>query len=512
MAFPQQMVFDYEPDTDHALSVFAPRLHDDEEYDMPMEQHVSGLPRDVEDFIVRLHKGLVENNDVVIGDMYDRFTRLCNGFYKHQPWPSAEEITHLVEHDEAFLLFYRELYYRHLHFNLMSSGQVTVEDRMKSWTNFEDLFDYFMEEDSSHLKIPESWLCAMVEEYIYQFHQFSLFRVKEGQHRELAQNPEAWHVMLVLSRLQTLVVQSEIEGLLENDRQAYEADESTVLDFETLTTPQRLGYFALFGLLRLHCMLGDYYAALKSIEKVDFHRRSPLFYRIDSLHLTVQYYQSFCMMMAKKYAGAVRVLSRTLGFLLRARTQRSDETNRRMDKMFHLLALCVVLSGTKPEETVDKQLRERLGDKIAKMTDKSVDVYLEMFQYSCPKFINPCAMMCSTASEDMGRRQAALFRRLVESQLVLPELRSFLNLYTSVSTAKLAQAMDMSESDVKAGIIALKQSSLADEDCAADVPVCLNGNDVKVVDPNLTLPTGDYFMRYIIKLNETTQQLHNMHL
>lgn len=135
---------------------------------------------------------------------------------------------------------------------------------------------------------------------------------------------------------------------------------------------QRLGYFALFGSLRLNCMLGDYHGALASIDGVDMYRRAPLFFRIDSLHLTVQYYQcgpgawlpevsrrgrAFCMMMVRRYAGAVRVLSRTLGFLLRARTtQKSEETSRRIDKMFFLLTLCVVMSSTKVGESGGRTL------------------------------------------------------------------------------------------------------------------------------------------------------------
>lgn len=85
--------------------------------------------------------------------------------------------------DESFLLFYRELYFRHLHFNLMTVGPVSVEDRLASWRNFEALFDYLLgaalsvgvagsllaeDAQSGHFKIPEGWLCAMVEEYIYQ--------------------------------------------------------------------------------------------------------------------------------------------------------------------------------------------------------------------------------------------------------------------------------------------------------------------------------------------------------
>jgi translation initiation factor 3 subunit L len=257
-------------------------------------------------------------------------------------------------------------------------------------------------------------------------------------------------------------------------REHYEAGSEQPLDFESLTVVQRLGYFSLFGLLRLNCMLGDYYAALKSIQCVDFHRRAPLFYRIDALHLTVQSYQAFCMLMVRKYGGAVRVLSRTLGFLLRARAQRSDETLRRIDKMFKLLALCVVLSGTKAEDTVDRQLREKMGNKLALMGQGHIDTYLELFQTACTKFINPSA--AGTAPQDaMLKRQTALFRSQVEQQSKLPELRSFLNLYTTVSIEKLASNMKVGVEDVVAGLLALRQSSLAHsngEGCS-DVPVSI---------------------------------------
>ena len=49
--------------------------------------------------------------------------------------------------------------------------------------------------------------------------------------------------------------------------------ESVAGRFGTHSLYKNLGYFSLIGLLRLHCQLGDYHAALSSVENLQLSKK-----------------------------------------------------------------------------------------------------------------------------------------------------------------------------------------------------------------------------------------------
>ncbi len=53
-----------------------------------------------------------------------------------------------------------------------------------------------------------------------------------------------------------------------------------------------LGYFSIIGLLRVHCLLGDYTLALKTMENVELNKKG-LFARVTACHVTTYYYVGF---------------------------------------------------------------------------------------------------------------------------------------------------------------------------------------------------------------------------
>lgn len=57
------------------------------------------------------------------------FNKLTEKYYKNTPWPDAETISPLVNDDSYFMIFYRELYFRHIYAKL----QPTIEQRFQSY-------------------------------------------------------------------------------------------------------------------------------------------------------------------------------------------------------------------------------------------------------------------------------------------------------------------------------------------------------------------------------------------
>ena len=68
--------------------------------------------------------------------------KLTDKFFRDQAWPAAEVIAPLVKGDASFLMFYKELHYRHIYASL----QPTIEHRLESFQNYEQLFKFILGE------------------------------------------------------------------------------------------------------------------------------------------------------------------------------------------------------------------------------------------------------------------------------------------------------------------------------------------------------------------------------
>ena len=116
--------------------------------------------------------------------------------------------------DQIFLILYRELYYRHVYSRL----QPNIDDRFHSYENSCELFNYLLSKwflfylqrnmnyddyipwaDSDGpvpLDLPEQWLWDIIDEFIYQFQSFCVWRskVKSKSDDELAMLADAGQV------------------------------------------------------------------------------------------------------------------------------------------------------------------------------------------------------------------------------------------------------------------------------------------------------------------------------
>jgi translation initiation factor 3 subunit L len=73
-----------------------------------------------------------------------------------------------------------------------------------------------------------------------------------------------------------------------------------------------------------------------------------------------------------------------------------EQILKKNEQMYALLAICLSLCPQVKlvDETVNAQLREKYGEKMARMQrydDEAFSLYDELFSYACPKFITPSA-------------------------------------------------------------------------------------------------------------------------
>merc|ERR1719316_322378 len=117
------------------------------------------LPDAVDHFLGQLLDGLKTKNVPELHRLYeDTFNKLTDKHYKNTKWPSVEAVSEQVSTEPLFLIFYKELYFRHIYSRL----SVQYADRAGSWENYCRLFDLIIDDltDSEQLSLalPAQWI------------------------------------------------------------------------------------------------------------------------------------------------------------------------------------------------------------------------------------------------------------------------------------------------------------------------------------------------------------------
>jgi len=458
--------------------------------------------------------------------VYDStFNKLTERFFKSSYWPDEKTIAPLVNNDKVFLMLYKELYYRHIY---SKREQPTMSQRHESWVNYCNLFDYIMNEGEKGLALPHQWLWDMIDEFIYQFQTFVLNRSKvQNKTAEevefLKNNPNVWGVTSVLRYLHALRSESNILALLKHDQELEPRDYSVL---------QALGYFSIIGLLRVHCLLGDYTLALRMLEPLDLTKKG-LFSRVAACHISLYYYMGFAYLMMRRYVAAVQAFTNILVYISRThqyhrRSYQYPQIVKKNDHIFYLLAVAVSLCPRKIrayDDNIEQTLREKCGDKIQRIQRGDPAPLGELFAKACPKFITPAQPDWSTGEtglqdyhQNARNLQMRVFMEDVQQQAPISTVRSYLKLYTTISIAKLASFLDVDEATFRNYLLCFKHktrmlawsggSALSgDWTTSSDVTFYLDKGMVHIADSKVARHYADFFMRNINKFEAINNRL-----
>ncbi|KAG8826371.1 hypothetical protein FRB91_010843 [Serendipita sp. 411] len=493
-----------------------PRI--DEATLIAMQQHVAQqvalaqIPDVVKRFIVQFHQAIVNNNLPEITACYENgWNKLTEQFYPKTEWPEAEIIAPLVNDNPVFLILYRELYYRHIYSRLTPN----VDDRFHSYENSCELFNYLLNSDGPvALSLPDQWLWDIIDEFIYQFQSFSVWRSKPklknedelsmlAAEAETAGGSQLWSCYSVLNVLYSLVQKSRINEHLSGVRQGLPESELLELAGEYGSRPlyRMLGYFSLIGLLRVHVLLGDFTLALKVMENIELNQKA-FFTRVTACHVATYYYVGFSYMALRRYNDAIRTFVSILNFIGRmrqyhTRSYQYDQINKTAERMYALFAICNCLSPSKLDEQILNNAKERYSDQISKMSQpftsnysapnpttpitpsspkekpspasEALAAYSELFLFACPKFITANAPPYGDADsltayiadppEEPATRHLSLFLDDIRARAEVPTLRSYLKLYTSLDASKLAGFLEKDEEELVQLLMVMKTAS-----------------------------------------------------
>lgn len=456
--------------------------HGDDGYhdsgNLPLPGTPYDIPEVVQEFLLCLYKALTDRNVFEIQNLYENgFVQLTDTYYKNRNWPDESEVTAVIgerSQYKEFIVFYKELYFRHIY----AKSQPTIDQRFDSYYNYCALFNLLLSaEEPVPLELPNQWLWDIIDEFIYQFQSYSLFRMRAGSSgkasdlMKLKENPKIWNVHSVLNVLHSLVDKSKINDQLK--QVAAGRDPAAVADqFGKQNLYRMLGYFSLIGLLRLHSLLGDYYQAIKVLENIDIHRQ-PLqnlsIARVLACQMATFYYVGFAYMMMRRYADAIRTFCSILVYLQRTRqlyhqyrTFQIDMIEKQTDQMYVLLNICLVLHPQRIDESISSVLQEKYADSMIKMQRGETEEFETAFRFACPKFLSPVAhvfdMEPSQGSNryEPWRLQMRVFMDEVNQQLPILVIRSYLKLYTTMPISKLASFLEVDENALRVQLLAYK--------------------------------------------------------
>jgi len=277
----------------------------------------------------------------------------------------------------------------------------------------------------------------------------------------------------------------------------------------------------------MHSLLADYHLAMQTIETIDFDAEVPLFYKIPACHVTLYYYMGFAYLMLRRYVDAIKTFGDILVFLSKTSGVNSlsyqyDQMVKKQDQMYALLLVCLALCPRAVDESLEKTMRDKHGEKQGRLQRGEELCFEELFSYACPKFISAALPDFDKAENfnpnEAHQRQLHLFLQEVKEQQFLPRIGSYMKLYTAIKTSKLAQLCEMDEEGVRDQLMCVmhktqqrvRQKGSPLEGVAqvcSEVEFYLDGDMVHINAQRVERPHSEVFLEQILKFQDLLRKM-----
>jgi translation initiation factor 3 subunit L len=289
-------------------------------------------------------------------------------------------------------------------------------------------------------------------------------QASEEEVQILRENPNTWGCYSVLNVLYSLIQKSQIAEQLAAMRRN-EDPMAVAGEYGSKNMYRMLGYFSIIGLLRVHCLLGDFSLALKTLDDIELSKKA-MFARVMAAHFTTYYYVGFSYMMMRRYADAIKMFSHILIYVSRTKNfQKSaqyDSITKKNEQMYALIAICVAFHPTRLDDTIHTSVRDKYGDQLLKLQrggPESLPIFEELFRAACPKFIAsiPPDFDNPESNVDPIEHHLAIFMDEVKTNMWSPTVKSYLRLYTTMDLNKLAGFLEVKPDELRSWLLVNKQ-------------------------------------------------------
>lgn len=402
-----------------------------------------------------------------------------------------------------------------------------LEAKFSSYDAYCGLFHYILNSEGPVDLEPPSyyWAWDVIDEFIYQFNSFSSYRMRiarqnnnEEEIQLLRENPNTWGCYSVLNVLYSLIQRSKISEQLAAIRRG--DDPAQVAgDYGSRQLYRMLGYFSIIGLLRVHCLLGDFSLALKTLDDIELSKKAQ-FARVMAAHFTTYYYVGFSYMMMRRYADAIRMFSHILVYVSRtknfSKNAQYDSITKKNEQMYALIAICVAFHPTRLDDTIHQAVREKYGEQLLKVQrggPESLPIFEELFRSACPKFISPVPPDFDNpeSNVDPVEHHLSIFMDEVKTNMWSSTIKSYLRLYTTMDLPKLASFLDVKPDQIRSWLLAAKQrtkqlrwtdqNSLLDGELAnvSDLDFAMQGDLIHISEAKVGRKLVDWYLRNLTR-------------
>ncbi|KAK0873902.1 hypothetical protein LTR87_011761 [Friedmanniomyces endolithicus] len=408
--------------------------------------------------------------------------------------------------------------------------QATIETKIQSYDSYCNLFHLILNSEGPvDIDVPSNyWAWDVIDEFIYQFNSFCSYRqrvayqqshtqVNEEEVAILRENPNTWGCYSVLNVLYSLIQRSQISEQLAARKRG---DDPAMYagDYGSRSLYQILGYFSVIGLLRVHCLLGDFSLALKTLDDIELNKKA-MFARVMAANFTTYYYVGFSYMMMHRYADALRAFNHILIYVSRTKNFQKgaqyDSITKKNDQMYALVAICVAFYPTRLDDTIHTALREKYGEQLTRMQrggPEALPIFEELFRAACPKFISPTPPDFDQPhlNIDPVEHQLSIFMEEVKTNMWSPTVRSYLKLYTTMDLTKLAGFLEVDADTLKSWLLVNKQRSrqvrhseggLLEGDVvnSSDLDYAMQGDMIQVSEAKVGRKLVDWYLRNLAR-------------
>lgn len=404
--------------------------------------------------------------------------------------------------------------------------QATLETKFASYDNYCSLFHFILNSDGPvDLEVPSYyWAWDVIDEFIYQFNSFCSYRQKvalkaenEEEIQLLRDNPNTWGCYSVLNVLYSLIQRSQISEQLAAMKRG-EDQSQYAGEYGNRPLYKMLGYFSIIGLLRVHCLLGDFSLALKTLDDIELNKKA-MFARVMAAHFTTYYYVGFSYMMMRRYADAIRMFSHILVYVSRTKNFQKnaqyDSITKKNDQMYALIAICVAFHPTRLDDTIHTALREKYGEQFNRLQrggPESLPLFEELFRSACPKFISPTPPEFDNPeiNIDPVEHHLRIFMDEVKNNMWSPTVKSYLKLYTTMDLKKLAGFLEVEPEKLRNWLLVNKQRSrqtrwseggLLEGDVvnSSDLDYAMEGDLIHVSEAKVGRRLVDWYLRNLAR-------------
>ncbi|KAJ9620453.1 hypothetical protein H2203_007659 [Taxawa tesnikishii (nom. ined.)] len=391
--------------------------------------------------------------------------------------------------------------------------QATLETKIASYDSYCNLFHFILNSEGPvDLEVPSYfWAWEVIDEFIYQFNSFCSYRQRvafkaenEEEIMVLRENAGTWGCYSVLNVLYSLIQRSQISEQLAAKKRGEDATQFAG-EYGNRPLYQMLGYFSIVGLLRVHCLLGDFSMALKTLDDIELNKKS-MFARVMAAHFSTYYYVGFSYMMMHRYADAIRMFTHILVYISRTKNFQKnaqyDSIAKKADQMYALVAICVAFHPTRLDDTIHTALREKYGEQFNRMQRGGPDalpIFEELFHFDNP-----------SVNVDPIDHHTAIFMEEVKNNMWSPMVRSYLKLYTTMDLSKLAGFLEVDAETLRSWLLVNKQRSreirhseggLLDGEVvnSSDLDYAMQGDLIHVSEAKVGRRLVDWYLRNLAR-------------